>query len=60
MDLRVGLVVIGLLEDLVGADARRLDRRIALVVQRGGVDVHAADLAVAGLRSNRRAARTRP
>ena len=49
MHAGVGLVMIGLLEDLVGADARRLDRGIAGVVQRGGVDVHAADLAVADL-----------
>ena len=49
MNAGVGLVVIGLLEDLVGADAGRLDRGVAVVVQRGGVDVHAADFAVAGL-----------
>ena len=41
--------MIGFLEDLVGADAGGLDRGVAGVVQRGGVDVHAADLAVADL-----------
>ena len=45
MDAGVGVVVVGFLEDLVGADAGRLDRRVAGVVQRGGVDVHPADLA---------------
>ena len=60
MDAAVGLVVVGFLEDLVGADAGGLDGAIAVVVQRGGVDVHAADLAVAGRDRIDRAARTRP
>ena len=43
----VGLVVVGLLEDLVGADAHGLEGAVAGVVERCGVDVHPADLAVA-------------
>ena len=38
--------MIGLLENLVGADPRGLHRGIALVVQRGGVDIDPADVAV--------------
>ena len=47
MHLAVGGVMVGLLEDLVGADARRLDRLEARVVERGGVDVDAPNLTVA-------------
>ena len=49
MHLGVGLVMVGLLEDLVGADARRPDRGISGVIHGGRVDVHAADLAVIDL-----------
>ena len=49
MHLGIGLVMIGLLEDLVGADSRRPDRGISGVVHGGRVDVHAADLAVIDL-----------
>ncbi len=49
MDAMVGFVVIGFLEDLIGADAGRLDRGIAGMVQRGGVEVHPANFALAGL-----------
>ncbi len=60
MHAGVGLVVVGFLEDLIGADAGRLDRGVAGVVQRGGVDVHAADFAVAARGGVDLAARTRP
>ena len=44
----IGFVMVGLLENLVGADARRLDRGVAGMVQGSGVDVDAADFALAG------------
>ena len=47
--LGVGLLVVGLLEDLVGADAGGLDGAEAGLVEGGRVDVHAADLAAAFL-----------
>ena len=43
----IGLVVIGLLEDLIGANSGLLDRPEAGNVHGRGVDVHPADLAVA-------------
>jgi len=43
---RVGLVVVGLHEDLVRADAGGLDGFEARVIERCGVDVHAADFAM--------------
>jgi len=55
MQAGVGRVVIGLLEDLPGADACRLDRAVAGLVHRGGVDVDPADLAVAALHAVDRA-----
>ena len=45
MPLRIGLLVIRLLENLIGADARGLDGAEAGLVERGRIDVHAADLA---------------
>ncbi len=43
-------MVVGLLEDLVRADAGRFDGEVAVVVQRRGVDVDAANFAAAGPR----------
>jgi len=46
VDLGVGGVVVGLLEDLVGADPRFLDLAEPGMVERRGVDVHPPDLPV--------------
>ncbi len=45
MDLFIGRAVVGLLEDLVGADACILDNSETIDVERGGVDVDPPDLA---------------
>ena len=48
MNAAIRFVVVGFLEDLIGADAGGLDDPIAVVIQRGGVQVDAADFAAAG------------
>ncbi len=48
MNAAIRLVVVGLLEDLIRPDAGRLDDAIAVVIQRGGVQVDAADIAAGG------------
>jgi hypothetical protein len=45
VDFGICRVVVGFLEDLIRADARRLDGRVAFVVHRRGVQIDAADFA---------------
>ena len=49
MLLGIGLLMVGFLKNLVGSNARRLHQLEPFVVERRGIDVHAADLAVAML-----------